>query len=510
MQKITMTKMISIQVILVTIASLLLANNATATTGKPHSTVQTLTTKNFNEALNDPANGLWLLKFYAPWCGHCKKLAPTLDAMAKYITGKFAIGKIDCTTETSLCKSSQFNIRGYPTLKIYKDGNFYDYPGKRDADSMIEFMEKMSLPSVTLVDTYDDFIKNVLDVSSDGVAFLAFDSKGKEIDINKQNQNNHDKKTIHQADLTPVEKIMSSTKFLQMYGQSSRVLQSISSFALLHPKHKSELSKFLHNESTLSTKISPSNQMLLRIEKNIAPIVYNHKREKDLHSVTSSDIVDWVKQYYMPLVTTLEGHNFRTVTALGKPLVIGITNPKDDDHDNTEKDEATNTFLHELRTLAQFGPEDIIQKYKFSQMNGKKFHSFLKQFNISSDSKFPQAIVVNVQTRNYYQNDTFVTIQDFINGVESGLIEEQQSDNNNNSLWNQILNWFVKFMPYSAIMATVVLALFCWFVVMIIGGDGSDDMNNGEKIMLTETELKILQQRREMERKVKKKTLKED
>lgn len=33
-------------------------------TGEPHSSVQTLTTENFDEALNDPANGLWLLKFY--------------------------------------------------------------------------------------------------------------------------------------------------------------------------------------------------------------------------------------------------------------------------------------------------------------------------------------------------------------------------------------------------------------------------------------------------------------
>ena len=85
---------------------------------------------------------LFFYDYLAPWCGHCKKLAPTLDAMASYITGKFAIGKIDCTVETSICKSQQFNIRGYPTLKIYKDGTFFDYPSKRDADSMIEVCQQ--------------------------------------------------------------------------------------------------------------------------------------------------------------------------------------------------------------------------------------------------------------------------------------------------------------------------------------------------------------------------------
>ena len=69
----------------------------------------------------------------APWCGHCKQMAPTLDKMAPYISGKMAIGKIDCTTEKNLCK--KHGIRGYPTLKIYRDGDFFDYPGRRDADS---------------------------------------------------------------------------------------------------------------------------------------------------------------------------------------------------------------------------------------------------------------------------------------------------------------------------------------------------------------------------------------
>merc|ERR1719491_2403242 len=66
-------------------------------TGKPHDSVQILTNENVEAALNDPANGLWMLKFYAPWCGHCKKLAPTLNSMAPYLSGKLAIGKIDCT-----------------------------------------------------------------------------------------------------------------------------------------------------------------------------------------------------------------------------------------------------------------------------------------------------------------------------------------------------------------------------------------------------------------------------
>ena len=440
---------------------------------------------------------LHLVLFYdylAPWCGHCKKLAPTLDAMASYITGKFAIGKIDCTVETSICKSQQFNIRGYPTLKIYKDGTFFDYPSKRDADSMIEFMERMSLPSVNLVHSYDEFVENILNKSESGVAFVAFDSKGKEIDIKTTTSDSGSStKQINTADVTTVEKIIASTPFLQMYGQSSRVLQSITSFAVLHPKHKSELIKFLETSSRNTFKKKDlTNQMLLRIEKNVAPLIY----ESD--PLSSADVISWVKSQYMPLVTKLDGHNFRLVTSLKKPLLLGIVDPLISD--------TTEAFLDELRNLAQFGSETITKKYKFAQMDGKKFHSFLRQFNISSDSKVPQAIVVNIQNRTYYQNDTFSSIQDFIDGVETGVVEEQQSDDSNQSILKTIHSWFVKYMPYSVIVVTVTFAFFCWFIMTVF----SDESESYDRLVLSERQIHQLQRTKNDVKKVKKKTLKED
>ncbi|KAL7538139.1 hypothetical protein ACHAWF_006007 [Thalassiosira exigua] len=106
-----------------------------ASMGVPHSTVVKLHEKNFDVQLSDPANGLWLIKFYAPWCGHCKTLAPVLDAVAPHLAGKMAVGKVDCTVEKKLCK--RFDVRGYPTLKYYRDGTHNDYPLGRDKDSIM-------------------------------------------------------------------------------------------------------------------------------------------------------------------------------------------------------------------------------------------------------------------------------------------------------------------------------------------------------------------------------------
>ena len=49
------------------ISAIIISAVQAADIGKPHSTVITLKDNNFDEHLNDPANGLWLLKFYAPW-----------------------------------------------------------------------------------------------------------------------------------------------------------------------------------------------------------------------------------------------------------------------------------------------------------------------------------------------------------------------------------------------------------------------------------------------------------
>eukprot|EP01119_Soliformovum_irregulare_P007564 TRINITY_DN1_c0_g2_i2.p1 TRINITY_DN1_c0_g2~~TRINITY_DN1_c0_g2_i2.p1 ORF type:complete len:145 (+),score=48.73 TRINITY_DN1_c0_g2_i2:278-712(+) len=82
--------------------------------------------------------GNWLLKFYAPWCGHCKRLAPTWEELGTATQGtEVHVGKVDCTTEKATC--AKFNVRGYPTVKFYADGQLYDYKGDRSLDDLKRF-----------------------------------------------------------------------------------------------------------------------------------------------------------------------------------------------------------------------------------------------------------------------------------------------------------------------------------------------------------------------------------
>lgn len=60
-----------------------------------------MTDDDFDELLMK-SEDVWFVKFYAPWCGHCKNLAPTWEELAG-TSGEAKIAKVDCTVNTKVC-----------------------------------------------------------------------------------------------------------------------------------------------------------------------------------------------------------------------------------------------------------------------------------------------------------------------------------------------------------------------------------------------------------------------
>merc|ERR1712080_791532 len=84
----------------------------------------------------------------APWCGHCKSLAPHYEEAATILKkDNIPIAKVDCTVETELCSAQRVN--GYPTLKVFRNGVPADYSGTRKTDGIVSYMKKQSLPAVS-------------------------------------------------------------------------------------------------------------------------------------------------------------------------------------------------------------------------------------------------------------------------------------------------------------------------------------------------------------------------
>ncbi|XP_025840736.2 protein disulfide-isomerase A2 isoform X2 [Vulpes vulpes] len=92
-----------------------------------------------------------LVQFYAPWCGHCKALAPEYSKAAALLAAESAearLAKVDGPAEAELTK--EFAVTEYPTLKFFRDGNRThpeEYTGPKEADGMAEWLRRRVGPS---------------------------------------------------------------------------------------------------------------------------------------------------------------------------------------------------------------------------------------------------------------------------------------------------------------------------------------------------------------------------
>ncbi|KAM6578666.1 hypothetical protein CsatB_030503 [Cannabis sativa] len=137
--------------------------------------VVVLTDSNFEKEVGQDRAAL--VEFYAPWCGHCKKLAPEYEKLgASFKKAKSVlIGKVDCDEHKSVC--SKYGVSGYPTLQWFPKGSLEPkkYEGPRTAEALAEFVNKeggtnvkiAAVPSSVVVLSSDNFDEVVLNNEKD-------------------------------------------------------------------------------------------------------------------------------------------------------------------------------------------------------------------------------------------------------------------------------------------------------------------------------------------------------
>eukprot|EP00250_Pteridium_aquilinum_P008794 c18213_g1_i1 orf=698-2020(-) len=269
--------------------------------------------------------------FYAPWCFHCKKLSPELDAAAPGLAEKvppIVLAKLNADKYTKL--ASRFEVRGYPTLKFFINGYPVDYKGPRKAAALSSHLEKLTSPDVKVLEN--------------------------EIELNTFLQNTDD-----------------AFPFFIGFGVDSLVILACAK----EHKHKAW---FLVLES-FSEKTMDS----FDFDKGPALVALRRaQREQEIFygPFEGDDVALFIKQNLLPRVNILTPENLRAVQEDGRPIALAVL-----DDGSSEQSEQ---FIKKLKAAAPAN-----RAFVFAYVDTFKWPSFVDSFRIDVKTKTPAFIVWN-------------------------------------------------------------------------------------------------------------------
>ncbi|XP_020111661.1 protein disulfide isomerase-like 1-1 [Ananas comosus] len=123
------------------------------------SAVLTLDASNFAEVVAQ--HSFIVVEFYAPWCGHCQRLAPEYEKAASILSKHdppIVLAKIDANEEKNKELASQYEVQGFPTIKILRNQGkiSQEYKGPREADGIVDYLKKQVGPASAEIKSTED------------------------------------------------------------------------------------------------------------------------------------------------------------------------------------------------------------------------------------------------------------------------------------------------------------------------------------------------------------------
>ncbi|XP_047322378.1 protein disulfide-isomerase-like [Impatiens glandulifera] len=121
--------------------------------------VLTLDHSNFTDIVSK--HDFIVVEFYAPWCGHCKSLAPEYEKAASVLSSHdpaIVLAKLDASDEANKELGTKFGIQGFPTIKILRNGgkNSQEYKGPREADGIVDYLKRQLGPASSEIKSAQD------------------------------------------------------------------------------------------------------------------------------------------------------------------------------------------------------------------------------------------------------------------------------------------------------------------------------------------------------------------
>ncbi|EGO01918.1 hypothetical protein SERLA73DRAFT_85940 [Serpula lacrymans var. lacrymans S7.3] len=289
---------------------------ATLVAAEGDSDVLSLTASTFESTVNPES--LILVEFFAPWCGHCKALAPHYEEAATTLKEKnIKLAKVDCVEQADLCQSH--GVQGYPTLKVFHDGEPSDYTGPRKADGIISYMIKQSLPAVS------------------------------------------------EVTVANLEEFQKADKIVVLAYLPTPTSSPAPEFSAAANKHRDSYLFGLTSdpEAIAAAGVTPPAIVVYRAFDDPS-VEYPYP----VPSATVKDIEEWVQDLSIPIIDEVNGENFSIYAQSGKPLAYLFLDPTEEKRDD---------YIESIRPIAT----KFKGKVNFVWIDAIKFGDHAKSLNLA-------------------------------------------------------------------------------------------------------------------------------
>ncbi|KAK7277289.1 hypothetical protein RIF29_18440 [Crotalaria pallida] len=371
-------------------------------------TVLELQESNFDSAISSFDH--ILVDFYAPWCGHCKRLSPELDEAAPILAAlkePIILAKLDADKFNNLAQ--KYEIGGYPTIMLFNHGIPTEYFGPRKADLLVRYLRKYAAADVTILES-DSAVRNFVEEA--GSFFPIYIGFG----LNNS--------TIENVAIRYKKNAwFSVAKDFSEDAMVSYAFDKVPALVSLNPTYD---------------------------ERNT---FYGPFEEKFIE--------DFVKQNLLPLVVPVSRDTLKMMKADGRKMVLTIV--------DDEKNEEGSKELIKLLKVAATGNRDLI----FGYVSIKDMEEFAEKFDIGTklpkmiiwDKSDEYLSVVGSESIDGEDQATLIT--KFIEGYREGRTTKKRTSGR--SVLRALKRNFNMRMVYIFVCAMAVMMLMQWFISKVSG-----------------------------------------
>ncbi|ORX44128.1 hypothetical protein BCR36DRAFT_406487 [Piromyces finnis] len=386
----------------------------------PNGQIVHLTSSDFEEKTSDD---MWFVMFHAPWCGHCKQLAPTWNSVAYHLKGQVNVGKVDCTANGKICQ--QMNVQGYPTLKVVQGKESTEYRGSRQIDEILNFAISYTSTALTAIEN-DDLEKFV-----------------------SNNENNY----VYYYDSSNP-----NLKDLKLYLNSARA-------------HSNSGAKFLVTSDTQILETLGYENADTKQSKLVLLQDHNTKKIQFTKNLSSeNDLNKWFAETKYPLFTEISSQNSEEIMDNHDLVVISFIDG------NT-----VHSWTPKFRDIARkWRASKLADNHNvvFTWIDGSKWSKYISKVYHLEPTDLPRVILTKPDTEQFYdysKNGKLIhedDINEVLESVYDGSIEPKYIDKAVTRALkklNKKLNAFGDMISnHPIISAAVIIASFVGFILFSI------------------------------------------